>query len=86
MTQALIARGRSQRVAELRGPPGFVAHLERAIEPDPAQATQVQAILETTAARSGAIIEAAHQALRTELDSMKVRFGPVLTDAQKQPR
>lgn len=84
MTQALMARGRAHQLAGLRGPPGFVAHLERVLAPDVGQATQVRAILEATATRNGAIIGAAHQALRTELDSMKLRLGPVLTEAQKQ--
>ncbi len=84
MTQAMMARGRGYRLAELRRPPRFVAHLERVLEPAPDQATQVRAILESTATRNRAIIDAAHAALRTELDSMKVRLGPVLTDAQNQ--
>jgi len=84
MVHALMIRGRSRQQAELRGPPGFVAHLERVIEPEPGQAAPVRAILEATADRNDRVIRAARDALRTELDSMTLRLGPVLSPAQQR--
>lgn len=84
MTQAVLARGRSNQLAELRGPPGFVAHLERVLAPSPDQAAGIRSILEETAARNGTIIRSARDGLRTELDSMAIRLAPLLTDAQRR--
>ncbi len=84
LAQAGLARGRSHQLAALRGPPGFVAHMERVLELDGNPGAPVRAILEATAERNGAIIGAAREALRAELDSMKVRLGPALTDDQRR--
>lgn len=61
-----------------------MAHLDRVLEPEGDQTAAIRTILEATAARNGRIIGNARDALRTELDSMKLRLAPLLTDRQKR--
>lgn len=82
----LLARERQRRVGELRGPRGFVAHMEEVIRPrDERQRAAIEPILEATGTRNDTIIRHAHGALRAQLDSMRLRLAPLL-DAEQRRR
>jgi uncharacterized membrane protein len=83
--QGTVARERTRKVAELRGPPGFVAHLEAVIEPrDEAQRAAIRPILEATGAGNREIIGSANTELRAALDSMRTLLAPLLDEAQRR--
>jgi hypothetical protein len=82
--QGTLARERTRKVAELRGPPGFVAHMEAVIQPrDDAQRRAIGPILEETGQRNGVIIGSANAELRAALDSMRARLAPLLDQEQR---
>jgi len=82
--QGLLMRQRTQRVGELRRPPGFVVHMEHVLEPTAAQRDTLRVLLRATASRNEAIIASARGALRTALDSLQLQLAPLLSAQQRE--
>jgi hypothetical protein len=81
---AMLVRARRDRIADMRRPPGLMAHLERVIEPrDSAQADTVRAVLRGIAAGNSEILRGANERLRAHMDSARVVLAPLLDDEQR---
>ncbi|MDB4878449.1 MAG: hypothetical protein JWM41_4895 [Gemmatimonadetes bacterium] len=79
-----LVRRRRDRIGQLRRPPGFVAHMERVIEPrNDAQRDSIRPLLEHVAQQNGQAIRDANVRLRAVLDSMRVSLAPMLDSAQR---
>ncbi len=76
--QGSFQRLREREVTEMRRPPGFVSHMEQAIQPTATQDSAVHAVLERVAQANQQIIETARAALRQNVDSMQRELTPVL--------
>jgi hypothetical protein len=79
---ATLRQQREQRVADLRRPPGFAAHMLRVIDPDPAQRAIIEPLIRDVGLRNDAIIRHAHVQLRAGVDSMIIELRPHLDSAQ----
>lgn len=81
---ASLVRGRRDQIDRLRRPPGFVAHMERVIQPhSDAQRDSIRPLLEHTAQQNGTIMHDANDHLRAALDSMRTALAPMLDQAQR---
>ena len=81
-----LAQRERDRARDLRRPPGFVAHMERVIDPrDDAQRAAVRPLLEATGARNDRIIRDANARLRVGIDSLRQALDPLL-DADQRAR
>ena len=70
-----------------QGPPegGFVAHMERTIQPvDDAQRAAIMPILEATDRDNRAEVDRSQAAMRNHLDSMEVALAPLLRPEQRE--
>ena len=77
---------RRNELAALRGPVGFVGHLESIIQPrDSAQRTAIDAELAITGQRNAALLAERDSAMRAELVSLEARLAPIL-DAEQRTR
>lgn len=82
------ARGIERRPFGPRRPPpmagGLAQHMEDVIRPrDAAQAEQVRAVLERTAARNRDILHGVNDSLRASIERMQRELAPLLDDAQR---
>jgi hypothetical protein len=81
-----MAAERQARLQDMRRPGGFVENMEEVIRPrDAAQRDALRPIIQRTAERNRAIIDAANRQLHAELDSMRARLAPHL-DARQRAR
>lgn len=79
-----IAERRMRQLAELRGPRGFVEHMEQVIDPkDGAQRDAVRPIIEAAGKRNEQIIGAAQASLKASVDQMQTELAPILDEAQR---
>lgn len=84
VSQGSLVQERARRVESIRKRPGFVREVVDAIRPRADQKDSVQAVVEATAARAEAIIEADRKALAALFDSMRVQLKPLLDEEQMQ--
>jgi hypothetical protein len=76
---------RRDEMQRMRGPGGFVAEMERIIEPrDAAQREAIRPFLAATDNRNRAIVDGARSSMRSGLDSLLVRLSPILDEGQKK--
>lgn len=68
-----------------RGPAGFVAEMERVIQPhDEVQRNQLRPFLEATDRSNRAIVDRARSSMAAALDSLRTAIGPLLDGPQRQ--
>jgi hypothetical protein len=79
-----IAKRHFEHFADVRTPEGFVAMLERTIEPDPGQAEAVHGILMRYGERLDEISERHRAETKAMFDSMRAELGTVLTEEQQE--
>jgi hypothetical protein len=83
---AMLVRGRRDRISRMGRPPGMVAHLERVIQPrDSVQAAAIRPILQHAVDGNEVIIRDANDKLRANMDSLRVTLAPSL-DADQRAR
>ena len=81
---ASLVRGRRERIADMRRPPGLVAHLEDVIQPhSTAQGDSIRPLLEQLARGNDAIISDANARLKARMDSIVITLSPMLDAGQR---
>lgn len=79
------ARQRSEQLARMGRPMGFVEHMRDVIRPrDQVQWDSLRPRVEATGRRNEAIRRQMHESLRAELDTMRAQLAPLLDDAQRE--
>ena len=85
LADATLVRGRRDRIAELRRPPGMVERFVEVIRPHSgAQADSIRPILEKVAEGNQALIRDANVRLRAHMDSLRTALAPLLDDEQRK--
>ena len=85
LLQGTLQRLRNDRMGQLRHEHGFVRHLASIIRPRADQRAAIMPLLEATGARNQQIIDSAQAELRSTLEGMRAKLGPIL-DADQRKR
>jgi uncharacterized membrane protein len=81
---ATLVRGRRERIGQIQGPPGFVAHMENVIVPhSDAQRDSIRIVLERAAQHNSEVLRGSRERLRAALDSMRRTLAPMLDTEQR---
>lgn len=83
LLNGVLNHRRMGEMERMRGPGGFVAEMERLIQPrDAAQREKLKPLLEDQDRRNRAIVDGARTQMRSGMDSLVVRLTPLLDDDQ----